>query len=54
MPIQRSLMLFQGTYVTDYSLLMASLTIATVPIVIVYLLMQKHIVEGIVAGALRG
>ncbi len=54
MPIQRGLMVFQGTFITDYPLLMAGLTIATVPIVIVYLLMQKHIVKGIAAGAVKG
>ncbi|MEA5001064.1 MAG: carbohydrate ABC transporter permease [Endomicrobiaceae bacterium] len=54
MPIQRGLMVFQGTFITDYPLLMAGLTIATIPIVIIYLLMQKHIVKGIAAGALKG
>ncbi len=54
MPIQRGLMVFQGTHMTDYPLLMAGLTIATVPIVIIYLLMQKHIVKGIAAGAVKG
>ena len=54
MPIQRGLMVFQGTFITDYPLLMACLTIATIPIVIVYLLMQKHIVKGIAAGAIKG
>jgi multiple sugar transport system permease protein/raffinose/stachyose/melibiose transport system permease protein len=54
MPIQRGLMVFQGTHITDYPLLMAGLTIATIPVVIVYLLMQKHIIKGIAAGALKG
>lgn len=54
MPIQRGLMEFQGVHSTDYPLLMAGLTIATIPIVIIYLLMQKHIVKGIAAGALKG
>lgn len=54
MPIQRGLMAFQGTHMTDYSLLMAGLTIATIPVLVVYLLMQKHIVKGIAAGALKG
>jgi multiple sugar transport system permease protein/raffinose/stachyose/melibiose transport system permease protein len=54
MPIQRGLMVFQGTFITDYPLLMAGLTIATIPIVIIYLLMQKHIVKGIAAGAIKG
>ena len=54
MPIQRGLMVFQGTHITDYPLLMAGITIATVPVVVVYLLMQKHIIKGITAGALKG
>ena len=54
MPIQRGLMVFQGTHITDYPLLMAGITIATVPVVAVYLLMQKHIIKGITAGALKG
>jgi ABC-type glycerol-3-phosphate transport system permease component len=47
-------MAFQGTHMTDYPMLMAGLTIATIPVVIVYLMMQKHIVKGITAGALKG
>lgn len=54
MPIQRGLMVFQGTHITDYPLLMAGLTIATIPVVIIYLFMQKHIVKGIASGALKG
>lgn len=54
MPIQRGLMVFQGTHITDYPLLMAGLTIATIPVLIVYLLMQKHIVKGIASGAIKG
>jgi multiple sugar transport system permease protein/raffinose/stachyose/melibiose transport system permease protein len=54
MPIQRGLMVFQGTHITDYPLLMAGLTIATIPVIIVYLVMQKHIIKGIAAGALKG
>ena len=47
MPLQRGLMVFQGTYLVDYPLLMAGLTIATVPIIVAYLLMQKHIIQGL-------
>ena len=54
MPIQRGLMVFQGTHMTDYPMLMAGLTIATIPVLVVYLIMQKHIVKGIAAGALKG
>lgn len=53
MPIQRGLMVFQGTHITDYPLLMAGITIATIPVVITYIIMQRHIIKGITAGALK-
>ena len=51
MPLQRALMMFRGEFLTDYPLLMAGLTITALPIIIVYLFMQKHIVKGVTAGA---
>ena len=54
MPLQRGLMVFQGSHSVDYPLLMAGLTIAAVPIVLVYLAMQKHIIKGLSAGAVVG
>ena len=54
MPLQRGLMIFQGTHITEYPLLMAGMTITVLPIILVYLLMQKHIIKGITAGAIVG
>ena len=54
MPPQVGLLAFQGTHMTDYPLLMAGLVIASVPVIIVYLIMQRHIISGITAGAIRG
>ena len=54
MPLQRGLMVFQGSHSVDYPLLMAGLTIAAVPIVVIYLAMQKHIVKGLSSGAIVG
>ena len=54
MPLQKGLMNFQGAYSVDYPVLMAGLTIAAVPIVIVYLAMQKHIIKGLSSGAVVG
>ena len=53
MPIQSGFMVFQGTHITDYPLLMAGITIATIPVVIAYIMMQLHIIKGITAGALK-
>ncbi|MBF0511024.1 MAG: carbohydrate ABC transporter permease [Candidatus Omnitrophica bacterium] len=47
MPLQRGLVVFQGANSTDYPVLMAGLTMAAIPIIIIYLTMQKHIVKGI-------
>ncbi|MBI5150041.1 MAG: carbohydrate ABC transporter permease [Candidatus Omnitrophica bacterium] len=54
MPLQRGLMVFQGTHSVDYPLLMAGLTIAAIPIIVIYLAMQKHIVKGLSSGAIVG
>lgn len=54
MPLQVALMTFQGEYITKYHLLMAGLTIAALPIIIVYVLMQKYIVKGVTQGAIVG
>ncbi|MFH0738766.1 MAG: carbohydrate ABC transporter permease [Candidatus Omnitrophota bacterium] len=54
MPLQRALMMFQGEFMTNYPLLMAGLTITALPIIIVYLLMQKYIVKGVTSGAVFG
>jgi len=54
MPLQVALMAFQGEFVTRYPLLMAGLTIAVLPIIGLYLLMQKYIVKGVTQGAVVG
>jgi len=54
MPLQVALTTFQGEFITQYPLLMAGLTIAAMPIILVYLLMQKYIIKGVTAGAVVG
>lgn len=54
MPLQRGLMVFQGEHITQYPLLMAGMTITVLPIVVIYLAMQKFIIKGITAGAVVG
>ena len=54
MPLQVALMTFQGEFITRYPLLMAGLTIAALPIIVAYLLMQKYIVKGVTQGAVVG
>ena len=54
MPLQRGLMVFQGAHITQYPLLMAGIVITILPVLAVYLLLQKHIIKGITAGAVKG
>jgi multiple sugar transport system permease protein/raffinose/stachyose/melibiose transport system permease protein len=54
MPLQRGLVVFQGANSTDYPVLMAGLTMAAIPIIMVYLFMQKHIVKGLSSGEVLG
>ncbi len=54
MPLQRGLMVFQGAHITQYPLLMAGITITVLPIILIYLFMQRHIISGLTAGAIRG
>ena len=54
MPLQRGIMVFQGAHSVDYPLLMAGLTIAAIPIIVIYLAMQKHIIKGLSSGAVVG
>ncbi len=54
MPLQRGLMVFQGAHITQYPLLMAGIVITVLPVLAVYLMLQKHIIKGITAGAVKG
>ncbi|MFH1776061.1 MAG: carbohydrate ABC transporter permease [Candidatus Omnitrophota bacterium] len=54
MPLQRGLMTFWGEHLAEYHLLMAGIAITVVPIILMYLIMQKYIISGITAGALKG
>ncbi|MBF0387939.1 MAG: carbohydrate ABC transporter permease [Candidatus Omnitrophica bacterium] len=50
MPLQRGLMVFQGANSTDYPVLMAGLTMAALPVILIYMVMQKHIVKVLASG----
>lgn len=44
---------FYGTYSADYGVIMAALVLTVLPILVMYLMLQKHIIEGVVAGAIK-
>ena len=45
---------FYGTYSTDIGLVMAALLLAMLPILILYVFLQRFIVQGVTAGAVKG
>lgn len=45
---------FYGTYSTDMGLVMAALLLAMLPILVLYLFLQRYIVEGVTSGAVKG
>lgn len=49
-----SLSMFATGYMTDYQLTMAALAIAVIPTIIVYLIFQRNIMQGMIAGAVKG
>lgn len=44
---------FQGQYTTNWGTLMAGAVLITIPVVILFLLLQKHLVSGMTAGAVK-
>ena len=45
---------FYGTYSNQWNLILANFVISSIPIILFYILMQKNIVKGIAAGAVKG
>ncbi|KFJ05595.1 carbohydrate ABC transporter permease [Bifidobacterium tsurumiense] len=45
---------FYGTYSTDIGLIMAALLLAMLPILILYVFLQRFVVEGVTSGAVKG
>ena len=44
---------FSGTYTVEYGLSMAGLMLTVIPVIIVYLFMQKHIIDGVLQGSVK-
>lgn len=53
-PISTLLEQISSKYGTDFGLMAASVTIIVIPVMIVYILLQKNIIKGLTAGAVKG
>lgn len=52
--IQLAQMRFNGQFMKDYAPMCASLAISSIPIILFYLSLQRYIIKGIAAGAVKG
>lgn len=54
LPLGLANLAIAAQYRSDYGMLFAGLVIVTLPILLVYAFLQKHLVKGVTAGALKG
>jgi multiple sugar transport system permease protein len=48
------LSLLQGAYTTDYPVIMAGATVAAVPVLILYVFVQRYVIEGVANSGIKG
>lgn len=53
-PLSTALLAFQGQFMSRYTIMFAGVVLSSLPLVIVYLSMQKRFVEGMTIGAVKG
>ena len=53
LPLPLSTYSFYGTYSADYGTIMAGLLLCVIPILVLYMILQKQIIGGVVAGAVK-
>ena len=52
--LPKALLDFKGEYTTNYPVLFAGVLVASAPMVIAYVFLQRYFVAGITAGATKG
>ena len=53
-PIPLGLLYFQGRYTSEYTVIAMAMLISLLPLIMIYILLQKKFTSGITAGALKG
>ncbi len=53
-PITRGLIVFQGVYGSEWPTLAAAVMMLTLPMVILFLFLQRYIISGLTAGSVKG
>ena len=52
-PVSLGTLFFFGRFTADRGMIAAGITIAMLPVVLLYLVLQRKFIEGITAGALK-
>lgn len=53
-PISSLLETISSQYGTDFGLMASSVTLIVLPVLLVYIFLQKNIIKGLTAGAMKG
>lgn len=53
-PVTRGLIVFKGVYGSNWPTLAAAVLMLTIPMLILFLVLQKYIISGLTAGAVKG
>lgn len=53
-PLTSGLFLFFGQYSTNWTLLSAGIIVVTLPLVILFIFLQRYIISGVTSGAIKG
>lgn len=53
-PITRGMIVFQGVYGSNWPTLAAAVLIMTIPMLVIFLLLQRYIISGLTQGAVKG
>lgn len=53
-PVQLAIYSFVGEYTSDWNVLFACMVMAIIPVLLIYLLLQKYFMSGMLSGALKG
>lgn len=53
-PITRGMIVFQGVYGSDWPTLAAAVLIMTMPMLLIFLVLQRYIISGLTQGAVKG
>ena len=53
-PWPLGIMAYQGEYSTDWHLVLAFVTLTILPVIVMFIAAQKHIVAGLTTGSVKG